>query len=99
MIFENPEFEWDSNKSEQNRIARGFGFDFATAMFKDEVLIREDNRRDYGEVRYLAIGPLENLFLTVVYTWRSDRVRIISARNAHRSERDAYRKAYPTRDS
>ena len=99
MIFENPEFEWDSNKSERTRLERGFGFDFATAIFKEEVLIREDKRSNYGEERFLAIGQVQNLFLTVVYTWRGDRVRIISARIADRSERDAYGKAFPARDS
>ena len=37
------------------------------------------------------IGGVEDDILTVVYTWREDRRRLISARKANKRERDAYR--------
>ena len=61
---------------------------------------RTDVRRDYGEVRRIAVGRFASVIMTVIYT---DRVavdgtperRIISARVSKRRERKAYEKAYP----
>jgi uncharacterized DUF497 family protein len=57
-------------------------------------VVRENERRDYGEKRFVAIGLAQGIALTVVYT---DRVeagtavrRIISARVSNRRERQAY---------
>jgi hypothetical protein len=51
-----------------------------------------DERRAYGETRYRATGQLQIVSLvSVVYTMRGDRVRIISARRASRAERRTYR--------
>jgi uncharacterized DUF497 family protein len=91
---ENLKFEWDEVKSKKNLIERTFDFEFASHIFLNLVLEKEDRRRDYGEVRIIATGKVEEVFITVVYTWRGDQRRIISARRSHRSERDAYRKTY-----
>lgn len=50
-----------------------------------------DTRRNYSEVRYIGIGR-NNLMvvLTVVYTERESRIRIVSARRASKKERDLY---------
>jgi hypothetical protein len=73
---------------------RGFDFEFATLVFEGPTLGRADQRRDYGEKRFIAIGLAQGIALTVVYT---DRVesgvvvrRIISARLSNRRERQAY---------
>jgi uncharacterized protein len=54
---------------------------------------RRDTRRDYGEMRVIAIGRVAGVTLTVVYTDRDDARRIISARRANRRERRAYNQA------
>ena len=51
----------------------------------------EDDRVDYGERRIRAIGRAGDDILFVVYTWRGEVRRIISARLADRRERNAYR--------
>jgi uncharacterized DUF497 family protein len=52
------------------------------------------NGRDYrGERRIKAIGEAEGLHLVVVYTWRGDVRRIISAWKAGRNDREKYKKA------
>ena len=84
-------FEWDEEKSDATLAARGFDFAFAARIFDGEVLRRADVRRDYGEPRWVAIGEVASETLAVVYTYRGDRVRIISARPANRRERRAYR--------
>ena len=74
-----------------------FDLEFATQIFDDPTLERVDDRRDYGELRVVALGVAQGIMLTVVYT---DRVeaggeinrRIISARKSSRREREAYNK-------
>ena len=50
------EFEWDAAKHARNLDARGIGFDEAALIFEGEVIIWRDERVDYGEVRFNAIG-------------------------------------------
>jgi uncharacterized protein len=72
------EFKWDEDKHHPSE--RGFGFDFAALVFDGPVIEETDNRRDYGEMRILAIGEAEGVVLAVIYTDREDVRRIISAR-------------------
>jgi uncharacterized protein len=92
------EFEWDEAKSLRNRLQRGFDFEYASRIFEGSTFERADLRRPYGEKRILAIGQVDAEVLTVIYTRRGDRRRIISARPANRRERDGYRTAYPEAD-
>ena len=85
------EFDWDDAKHERNIRERGFGFDYAALIFLGPVLERMDNRRDYGEARFQAIGDTGSDILFVVYTLREGAVRILSARPANRKERLAWR--------
>ena len=73
-------FEWDEAKSEANLMARGFDFAHAAGIFDGPVLEIDDDRADYGEERVQAIGKAGADVLFVVYTWRGDVRRIISAR-------------------
>ena len=73
-------------------------------MFAGFTLERIDERHDYGEMRVVAIGVVEGLVLTVVYTDRQDRRgtitrRIISARRSNRDERQSYEEATPTQEA
>lgn len=71
------EFEWDENKNKSNQEKHGIDFNDAKDIFNDPNRINsEDNRKDYGEKRWIAIGKVANIFLTVVYTMR-DVIRII----------------------
>lgn len=90
-------FGWDARKSDRNLRDRGFDFEFAAQMFDGPTLEREDTRRDYGERRVVALGKVEGITLTVVYTDRAEvgeiERRIISARVSSRREREAYDQA------
>jgi uncharacterized DUF497 family protein len=87
-------FAWDFRKSAANLRIRGFDFEFATLIFEGPTLERTDQRRDYGEMRIVAIGLAQGIPLTVVYTDRAESGilvrRIISARLSNRHERKAY---------
>jgi len=79
-------FEWDEAKDARTMQERGFGFDDASRIFSGHVVSWEDNRRDYGEQRFRAVGETEGDILHVVFTWRGDVMRIISVRRANRKE-------------
>ena len=84
-------FEWDPVKAASNLEAHGVDFaDAAVALEDERALTIEDTRHD-GEQRFvsLCLDPLARL-LVVVYTWRDDTIRIISARNATRNETRRY---------
>jgi uncharacterized DUF497 family protein len=49
-----------------------------------------DDTEDYREERYLVIGAVEGQLLSVIYTPRHGRYRLISARRATKDEQDHY---------
>ncbi len=89
-------FECDAAKNAANIAKHGIDFEDAIRIFDGPVLEKADDRRNYGEVRIIAFGVVDDRELAVVYTMRGERRRIISARRAHSSERKAYREAYPS---
>jgi len=90
-------FEWDEDKDRRNREKHGLGFETAMGVFDDPLRITSFDRLVDGEERFWAIGALKaklTAIAVVVYTIRRRRgeevIRIISARNATRTERTAY---------
>lgn len=83
-------FEWDEDKDQANIQKHGVGFETAKLIFDDSVLTWQDNRRNYGEDRYISIGRVRTVLIVVVHTNRAGRIRLISARPASRKERQAY---------
>jgi uncharacterized DUF497 family protein len=84
------EFEWDESKHARTLRERGIGFDDGARIFEGPVVIWQDTRRNYGEDRFRAVGQSQGDLLHVVFTWRGDRVRIISVRRASRKEGKAW---------
>ena len=82
---------WDDRKRGSNLRKHGIDLAGLEGMFRDPILEEEDQRRDYGERRIKAIGELDGVSLSVVYTWRGDCRRLISARKARLDEREKYR--------
>jgi uncharacterized DUF497 family protein len=69
----------------------GVSFDAATRVFADPFAIeRVDDRRDYGEERFVIVGMVDGRLLFVAFTMRAERIRIISARGAEPLERREY---------
>ncbi len=86
-------FEWDPAKRKVNLRRHGVDFKIVPRIFEGPVLERRDDRFVYGESRWIAIGMVSATELTVCYTDRGQRRRIISARQANRHEREAYYRA------
>jgi uncharacterized DUF497 family protein len=85
------EFEWDEDKAQANLAKHEVSFEAATLVFDD---LFSDERFDIigsgGEVRYIITGMANAVLLTVVYTERGTRTRIISARKATKHEQRQY---------
>jgi uncharacterized DUF497 family protein len=84
-------FEWDAAKAESNLAKHGVGFEAARRVF-DDVFAFEwcDLDSAPSEIRYVITGMVNDVILTVVYTERGDRRRIISARRATKHEQEEY---------
>src|SRR5215471_1723835 len=85
-------FEWDAAKREDNLKKHRIDFHDVPALFDGPFLLRSSMRR--GEHRFMAIGFLDGREVTVVFTTRSAKRRIISARRARNNERKALQDAF-----
>ncbi len=83
-------FTWDERKRKANLTKHGIDFRDAATIFNGPLVTVEDTREDYGEPRYVALGLLEGIVVSLVYTERDDNVRIISIRKALRHETRFY---------
>jgi uncharacterized protein len=87
----NLEFEWDDSKAAENARKHGLSFAQAALAFGDPFAVEWiDQSETYGEERIILLAAAGNHILTVVYTERADRIRIISARRATKNEQDYY---------
>ncbi|MFP4325333.1 MAG: BrnT family toxin [Desulfonatronovibrio sp.] len=79
-------FEWDELKALANKAKHGISFADTFSVFEDpNALTVEDHH--HNEQRHVTMGmDAFGRVLVVVYTWRGDRIRIISARKAVRHE-------------
>jgi uncharacterized DUF497 family protein len=84
------ELEWDENKNIANIKNHDIDFCDAWKIFNEPILKKIDNRENYGEERWIGLGRLEELIIIIVYTYRAEKIRIISIRRANRNERKTY---------
>jgi hypothetical protein len=84
------EVEWDGRKAAANRRKHGVDFaDAVTALHDNMALTIRDESSD--EERFTTMGTdALGRVLVLVYTWREDRLRVISARKATARERRQY---------
>lgn len=84
-------FEWDAAKAKAN--VRKHGIDFADAVtaLEDELALTVRDDLSVDEERWITLG-LDALgrLLVVVYTWRGNKIRLISARLATIREQRQY---------
>jgi len=86
----NMSYIWDRRKAEENLKKHGIHFaDAVSALFDDLALTIED--AESSESRWVTVGMDHfGRILVVVFTWRDDEVRLISARKATPGERKQY---------
>ena len=87
-------FEWDEKKAAANLAKHRVSFLTAAAAFGSEMLERIDDREDYGEIRWIALGRVDAEVYRIVFTRLDENlIRIISAQKASRDEREIYYRA------
>ena len=62
----------------------------AGEVFAGATLSVKDDRRDYGEERYITVGFLDGAMVVLVWTPRGGAYRIVSMRKANERERHLY---------
>jgi uncharacterized DUF497 family protein len=88
-------YSWDPKKNAANIAKHRIDFADAAALFEGPAIVRQDRRKDYGENRFIALGILEGIVLSLVFTDRSaGERRIISFRRANRKERRSFRETF-----
>ncbi|WP_082532092.1 MULTISPECIES: BrnT family toxin [unclassified Phenylobacterium] len=85
------ETSYDEKKRKLTLENRGLDFADAGKIFAGLTLTVEDDRTDYGEVRYQTIGRLVRSTLMVVWTPRGKARHIISMRKCNDREKERYR--------
>ncbi|MDP2157988.1 MAG: BrnT family toxin [Nitrospirota bacterium] len=83
------EFEFDANKSENNRKKHGIDFYEARELWNDPDFI-EIPVKTSDEKRFLVIGNISEKCWSAIITYRSDSVRIISVRRSRKEEVEIY---------
>jgi uncharacterized DUF497 family protein len=83
-------YQWDPDKAKINHQKHGVRFTDAISVFMDDLALTIEDDSAF-ERRFITIGQ-DNLgrILLVVYTYRGEDVRLISARKATASERQSY---------
>lgn len=73
-------FEWDDAKNRENQEKHGVSFDLAQHAFADSKrIVAEDQGHSQKERRYYCFGRVADGILTVRFTYRESRIRIIGA--------------------
>lgn len=86
-------FEWDKSKNKTNIDKRDLDFADAWQIFDAPMLVRIDNRKYYGEKRFVGIGFLKNLVVVIVFTEPNEQmIRVVSLRKALKYEREEFEK-------
>ena len=82
---------WDPRKAASNQKKHGIRFsDAETVLFEPLALTREDARVQ-GELRFASLGAdSSGRIIVVVFSYRGQTIRLISARSATSSERKSY---------
>lgn len=87
------EIEFDPMKDAINREKHGIGLGAATLIFETPSVQWMSFRKRHGEVRYVAVGLIDDVEFSCIFAMRGEVARIISIRRARHEERDRFWKA------
>ena len=74
-------FEWDERKNEQNKKKHNIGFEEAQYAFADanRVIAKNAKHSTNEEDRFFCFGKVNGIIVTVRFTYRLNKIRIIGA--------------------
>lgn len=87
---ERMEFTWSETKREANIKAHGLDFVDTESVFEGVTFTFEDDRFSYGEQRFVTLGMLAGVPVSVVHTENEHEIRVISFRKATKRESQIY---------
>lgn len=79
-------FAWDERKRTSNLKAHGFDFIDAPRVFEGPTFTFEDDRFTYPEERFVTLGFLGGVVVSIVHTETASVIRVISFRKATKNE-------------
>lgn len=82
-------FEFDNNKSKTNRQKHGIDFVEAQKLWDDPDRI-EIPTKNLDEARFVLIAKIEDKYWSAIFTFREDKIRIISVRRSRKNEKNIY---------
>ncbi|TMH79256.1 MAG: BrnT family toxin [Betaproteobacteria bacterium] len=87
------EISFDPVKNEKNIRQRGLSFERTAEFDFEGATFLVDDRREYGEVRYIAIGYLDRRLHILCFVSTTTGIRVVSFRKANAREATRYGKA------
>ena len=86
-------FDWDTGNFEKNRLKHGVSpFECEQIFFNQPLIVAPDEAHSQKETRLYALGQTDMArLLFVVFTVRKNLIRVISARDMSRSEKEAFK--------
>ena len=82
--------EWDEEKRHINLRKHGIDFEDIEDVFVGDVYSIIDDRFNYGEIRYFALGLSSGRVIAISHTETDEIIRIISTRRANKNEEAKY---------
>lgn len=88
-------FEWDHGNIDKNKVKHNVSsFECEQCFFNIPLLLHNDHKHSEQENRFYILGKTDNeRKLYIVFTVRNQYIRIISARDMNKKERETYEKA------
>lgn len=84
------EIEFNPAKNQANIAKHGVDMAQAEEFEFETAIIGIDNRKDYAETRYRAIGYITGRLHVLIFTLKGSVLRVISLRKANRREQQRY---------
>ena len=83
-------FAWSERKRSINIREHGLDFVDAPSVFDGLTFTFEDDRLAYGEQRFVTLGLLAGVLVSIVHTESEDEIRVISFRKGTKREAQLY---------
>ena len=87
------EFTWSEAKRAANLKVHGLDFVDASSVFEGSTYTFEDDRFSYSEQRFVTLGLLAGIPVSIVHTENAHEIRVISFRKATKREAQIYFRA------
>ncbi len=83
-------YEWDENKRVANLAKHVVDFIDAEDFDWSSAIETIDDRSNYIEDRWIALGFIGSRLYVLIYTMRGENIRLINLRKANKREKDYY---------